>query len=382
MVERLSYNNNKSIGWRVSSGMGFNEIYYLKWDNVILGEIKNEEVIFDYDKNSVPSLVNTIVGDNNYWTKDQYVAFLRERVVSSTRRDIEKILNRLNMIKYDIIEISHKTHAINPKDMFWISSEKETGLTEAINGTFVNIFKHNINIQGSSIYSPDGQNEKAYGINNKSYGIIKKRLSPVITDTESEVAVYNIGKLLGVRVCPAWFVSPHEIFSKFTYDFSKEYLVHARSYFENKSPVGDLYKGLIELFPHMKDDIDRMCLLDFITRQDDRHLSNIGILNTASGTVLYDLYDNGRSLFYEDTEDMVEDSVADIINYSTTFGNIGTYYDVIEEIAKNRKISQLINLNIKECEIMQLLEESRFKGYRLDGSFEWIRKSLKILKEM
>lgn len=359
-----------------------NNIYYLKWDNTLLGEVNNNTVTFNYDMESVPPLVNTIIGNTNYWDTEQYIDFLRERVVSQSRRDIEKILFSLGLVEYSIIEIAHRTHAINPKDLFWITEDRNMSLNEATRGTFINVFKHNINVKGSSIYSPDGQNEKTYGIDRNSYGIIKKRLSPVITDAESEVAVYKLGELLGVRVCPAWFINKNEIFSKFTYDFSNEYLVHARSYFKDRVSSGDLYKELIDIFPSMKDDIDRMCLIDFITRQDDRHLSNIGILNTFNNVKLYDLYDNGRSLFYEDTEDMVEDSIKDIVNYSTTFGNIGTYYDIVEEIASDRNVQDLINLNISENDILDILKESRFSGYRLDGSFEWIRRTLELLRKM
>ena len=75
-----------------------------------------------------------------------------------------------------------------------------------------------------------------------------------------------------------------------------------------------------------------MILLDFIIRQDDRHLSNFAI-KISGAESFYPLYDNGRSLFYEDTEEMVSQAVSDPVMYATTFGYSGTYWDYVCEIA-------------------------------------------------
>lgn len=76
-----------------------------------------------------------------------------------------------------------------------------------------------------------------------------------------------------------------------------------------------------------------MLLLDFITRQDDRHLSNIAIKINPAGEQFYPLYDNGRSLFYEDTEETMESAVQDIPGFSTAFGMSGTYLGHIQDVA-------------------------------------------------
>ena len=59
-----------------------------------------------------------------------------------------------------------------------------------------------------------------------------------------------------------------------------------------------------------------MLLLDFITRQYDRHLSNIAIKVNREGEIFYPLYDNGRSLFYEDTEEMVKAACENVELYA------------------------------------------------------------------
>ena len=63
-----------------------------------------------------------------------------------------------------------------------------------------------------------------------------------------------------------------------------------------------------------------MILLDFITRQDDRHLSNMAIKINNEGESFYPLYDNGRSLFYEDTEEMVKQSICSASSYNYCCG--------------------------------------------------------------
>jgi len=141
------------------------------------------------------------------------------------------------------------------------------------------------------------------------------------------------------------------------------------------------YQNLITVRPQYKDDITRMILLDFITRQDDRHLSNIAIKVSNGKESFYPLYDNGRSLFFEDTEEMVEQAVADPENYATSFGYSGTYWDFTRVIAKERgDLNGLVNLNITESDIITILKEAGFTGYRFEGALAWIIKTINLIK--
>ena len=132
-----------------------------------------------------------------------------------------------------------------------------------------------------------------------------------------------------------------------------------------------------------KTNIIQMMILDFITRQDDRHLSNIAIKMNRYGESFYPLYDNGRSLFYEDTEELVNKACENVELYATSFGYSGTYYDYLKDIVgEGIKLSSLVNLDISEQEIEQILMESNFKGYRLSGAKKWIQKTIEIVKKM
>jgi hypothetical protein len=188
-----------------------------------------------------------------------------------------------------------------------------------------------------------------------------------------------LSQKLGIPCCPAYRVDKDTIFSTFLYDFLNEYIVHFRRLFNNLRSDNE-YQNLIAVRPQYKNDIARMILLDFITRQDARHLSNIAVKISGKNETFYPLYDNGRSLFYEDTEEMVSQAVSDPVNYSTSFGYSGTYYDYITEISQDMGLDNLINLDISKDEIADILKEAGFIGYRFYGALEWIEKTINIIK--
>jgi len=232
---------------------------------------------------------------------------------------------------------------------------------------------------GESVDSPEGYNIKRYGVWQGSYGIYKQRLHPLSGDTESEVAAYLLAKRLGVPCCPAYRTGADTIFSEFTYDFTREYIVHVRRLFDGPRSENE-YRNLISVRPQFKDDIARMILFDAIMRQDDRHLSNIAIKVSGQGESFYPLYDNGRSLFYEDTPEMVQRAVADPILYATTFGSSGTYWDYATEIsAEYGDLDRLITLDITGDEVHAILLEAGFSGYRLEGATAWISAMMGML---
>jgi len=126
-----------------------------------------------------------------------------------------------------------------------------------------------------------------------------------------------------------------------------------------------------------------MILLDFVTRQDDRHLSNMAIKVSGGIESFYALYDNGRSLFYEDIEETVCRAVGDPAGYATSFGHTGTYWDYVREIAHKRKgLTGLIKCDISESAVRAILNEAQFTGYRFDGALEWIIKALELVKSL
>ena len=351
---------------------------YLKWNNDTIGIIDSSNAVkfTAADYNEVVSLYTKGAPS---WTPEQFNEFLSERVVSRDRRDIERILFRCGLSHYDVLQIAEITRGIHPKDLLWIAYNKDEELDAVMTTVFESVFHRKIDLVGDSIDTPEGYNIKRYGVYEGNYGIYKQRINPLVTDVESEVAVYLLAQKLGISCCPATRTDKDTVFSAFLYDFSKEYIVHFRRLFEGMRSDNE-YRNLISVRPQYRDDIVRMILLDFITRQDDRHLSNIAIKMTANGESFYPLYDNGRSLFYEDTEEMVRQAVSDPVKYATTFGYSGTYWDYVKEIVNERyDIKTLVNLDISREEVASILQKSGFNGYRFDGALEWIMKTIEMI---
>jgi len=353
---------------------------FLKWDADVIGSIDSTNTV-NFTQPDYNEVITLYTRSAKSWTPEQFTEFLSERVVSRDRRDIEKILFRCGLSNYDVLRIAEITRGIHPKDLLWVANTENEKLDDIITDVFDSVFHQKIDLTGDSIDTPEGYNIKRYGVYNGEYGIYKQRISPLTTDVESEVAVYLLAQKLGVSCCPAYRIDKDTVFSAFLYDFSKEYIVHFRRLFDGARSDNE-YQNLISVRPQYKDDIARMILLDFITRQDDRHLSNIAIKMSGATESFYPLYDNGRSLFYEDTEEMTMQAIADPARYATSFGYSGTYLDYVREIAEERgRLNGLINLDIRDDEIAVILNEAGFKGYRFDGALEWILRTIQMIRD-
>jgi len=370
----------KPADGRVRSAKPQGAAHYLKWHDAVIATISpDNSVTFSQPKYN--DVVAAYTRGRKAWTPEEFLDFLSERVVSRERRDIERILFRCGMSRYDVMQIAAVTRGIHPKDLLWIAFNKAEKLSEVMTDVFASVFKLKIDLTGDSIDTPEGYNIKRYGVRDGQYGIYKKRISPLAADVESEIAVCLLSQKLKVPCCPAYRADKDTVFSAFLFDFSTEYIIHFRRLFEGARSDNE-YQNLLAVRPQYKDDIERMILLDFITRQDDRHLSNMAIKVTSSGESFYPLYDNGRSLFYEDTEEMVKNAVSDVAAHSTSFGYSGTYYDYVQEIVRDgAQVGELINLDITEAQIRDILIEAGFTGYRYTGALAWITKSLAILRE-
>ncbi|MDR3364793.1 MAG: hypothetical protein LBS91_07620 [Clostridiales Family XIII bacterium] len=353
---------------------------YLKWNNDVIGIVGPDDSV-RFSQPSYNTTVRIYTKGKTEWLADEFAAFLSERIVSRDRRDIERILFRCGLSEYDVMRIAAVTRGMHPKDMIWIADSESERYEEAMSGVFSSVFLKHADLAGGSVESPEGFNVKRYGVYQGRYGIYKNRISPLATDAESEVAVYLLALRMGVLCCPAYRVDADTVFSEFLYDFSQEYIVHFRRLFDGPRSDNE-YRNLIDIRPQYKNDIVRMIVLDFVTRQDDRHLSNIAIKVARDGETFYPLFDNGRSLFYEDREDFVGKAVADPALYATAFGPTGTYYDAMLEIAKDTDIAALVNLGITQEEIRGILIKAGFERYRLDGAATWIAKALSLAQSL
>lgn len=354
--------------------------YFLKWGDETIASIDgNMEVSFflpEYNQ-----VVWEYTHGEGYWDRNEFEEFLRGRIVSADRRDIEHLLFRCGLSRYDVIKLGLMTRAICSRDILWIAKAESEKMSDVMTDVFDSVFNKKADLTGDSIDTPEGQNIKRYGVFNGAYGIYKKRISPIVTDVESELAVYGLAKLMGVECCPVYRVDEDTIFSQFRFDFAREYIVHMRRLFRDERSSNE-YLNLLSVRPQYQKEIVQMIALDFVTRQDDRHLSNIAVKIGREGECFYPLYDNGRSLFYEDTEETVAKAIKDVKAFASCFGPEGTYYDYVKEISDaGIDFSRIMNLNISEAQIKKILQEAGFTGYRLEGGIRWIYSCLEILKK-
>ena len=362
----------------------------LKWGNDTIGRINSDRSV-DFFLPRFNETVSIYTKGRSHWSAGEFADFLSGRIISPQRRDIEKMLYRLGLSSYDVFKVAIKTRAINSSDLLWIALDENERMEDAVTEVFASVFSKGLDLEGDSVDTPEGANIKRYGVYNGQYGIYKRRINPLSKDVESELAVYRLACLLGIPCCPVYRTGEDEIFSQFMYKVPEEHIVHFRRFFETEESglanVGTLMRGaneyhnLISARPQYQAQIIKMIALDHLTRQDDRHLSNIAVKISSKGEEFYPLYDNGRSLFYEDSEETVRKAVADIKGFSTAFGPSGTYYDCIEEIRSlGVDFRKLLDLDIKESSVKDILLSSGFRDYRLDGSLEWIMKAAEHLR--
>ncbi len=353
---------------------------YLKWGDSLIGEIDNRNQVRFTGGNII---CNGIIPNKLFWDDREFREFLSDRIISKNRRDIQFILKRLGMAEYDEIEIAKRTRAFNLNDRFWIAYHPDESYETTFISIFVEFFNNFKYPFGDAISSPGGQNEKNYMYKDGEFGIVKKRLHPYSTDTESEVIVYRLAKLLGVRCCLAKMVDAERVFSRYEYDFVINYMIHARRFLKDIVMNRQDYRELSKYFRSATDDIRRMIILDFITLQDDRHLSNWGILMDDYGNAsMYNLYDNGRSLMYEYTPKMANDILSNPVKYSNSFGLVGTYYDNILDIREETKLVDLVNTNINNKDIVSCFEGLRLDNWKKEASIQYINWALNEIKKL
>ncbi|MEF9925255.1 MAG: hypothetical protein RR757_01845 [Raoultibacter sp.] len=352
---------------------------YLKWEDETVGIVDDSNGVHlikpDYN-----NAVRAIFNGEEFLSPQTWQNFLEDRIVSRQRRDINKILFYFGLSAYDVFALAAQTRAISAKDKLWLATSEDERYAAVAQKQLAHAFGATAFTNNDTSPSPSGVNIKRYGIYQEHFGIIKQRLYPTSGDVESEIAVPLLARAMGIACCPAFRVSAQEVFSEFEYDWRVENIIHFSSIMSGGQRQENEVAGILAQRPQYRRDLFKMLVLDFVTRQDDRHLSNFAVKIGTGTETFYPLYDNGRSLFYEDTPYFVEKAVADPLLYATTFGPVGTYWEHIQDmLAADASLMAEVNLAIAPLSIEAFLKEAGFEGYRLAGAQAWIEKTLALL---
>lgn len=195
--------------------------------------------------------------------------------------------------------------------------------------------------------------QSSIGIARKFYGTYEGKLCIIKfskwsnnKDLINEVKYYKIASILGVRCCKA-FLSKYDdklcCLSFFEYNQSKDMFSSFKKL--NKSD-SEIYESLSK---QEKIEYDKMLLLDYLLLQQDRHKSNIALLNNK----MYPLFDNGECLglgaigyFSENYRVYVKRLPKSYIKQLIDFKKINQVYKMLDKAEL-----ELVNNNIKELNI-------------------------------
>ena len=130
---------------------------------------------------------------------------------------------------------------------------------------------------------------KFYGKYNKRYCVVKFSKQSNNRDIQNEIKYYEIASILGVKCCRVVYSRYDNkdcCISFFEYDKNKDVF---SSFKKLNKPIEQIYKSLSK---DEKIEFDKMMILEYILSQQDRHYSNIALLNDK----MYPLFDNGECL--------------------------------------------------------------------------------------
>lgn len=144
------------------------------------------------------------------------------------------------------------------------------------------------NVLSSNEKSSLGEAKKFFGTYNGRPCVVKMSKSDN-KDILNERSYYEASLLLDVKCCEAivstYYGKPCCV-SIYDYDISKDMF---RSF---KSLGGNFEKVVNELSTADRVELDKMLIFDFIFSQQDRHMSNIALVNNN----IYSMFDNGECL--------------------------------------------------------------------------------------
>ncbi len=369
--------------------------------NTTLNGIENIYDIYNIDyaplsiSNANKTLEANLLKQINDWFK--------ERGIPSWRKDLEKLLEKLNVSSPE--ELLNKSYALSLSDQYWLKEENSNVKWQDIN-FFTNDFEYEAYLEASLdsssnlttskdkaiLRSPnnttDGMLQKGWIIENGKRILVKGTYTSSREEPFNEWLASQISKRLGFNYCNyfvRWtdktkFISKCENFVS-----ADEEIISAYDVFKSEKKPNNIndYEFYIQTLekhnvPNARKNVEDMFILDYLMLNTDRHLKNFGVIrnvNTLEWVRTTPIFDTGQS--------MECDKYLDEINFSYGTGKFFTntnknYEDILKVIGKD-----IVNIDIKRLDVLCDEYQSLLEKYKdkLDMSDKRIEKLVNGLQE-
>ena len=369
--------------------------------NTTLNGIENIYDIYNIDyaplsiSNANKTLEANLLKQINDWFK--------ERGIPSWRKDLEKLLEKLNVSSPE--ELLNKSYALSLSDQYWLKEENSNVKWQDIN-FFTNDFEYEAYLEASLdsssnlttskdkaiLRSPnnttDGMLQKGWIIENGKRILVKGTYTSSREEPFNEWLASQISKRLGFNYCNyfvRWtdktkFISKCENFVS-----ADEEIISAYDVFKSEKKPNNIndYEFYIQTLekhnvPNARKNVEDMFILDYLMLNTDRHLKNFGVIrnvNTLEWVRTTPIFDTGQS--------MECDKYLDEINFSYGTGKFFTntnknYEDILKVIGKD-----IVNIDIKRLDVLCDEYQSLLEKYKdkLDMSDKRIEKLVSGLQE-
>lgn len=280
-----------------------------------------EKVYETYNINYAPLSVYNATQNKASNLATEINAWFRNRGIPSWRKDIESLLESLNVLTTE--ELLNKAYALSLSDQYWIKEEESKVEWKDIN-FFQNDFKYKGYLQASlsstsgerinppELMSPnnttDGMLQKGWIIENGVRVLVKGIYQTSREEPINEWLASEICKRLGFYHCEYTIdIINNKLVSKCN-DFIDENneIITAYDVFksEKKSNSINDYEHYIQILEkhniqNARENVKKMFILDYLIMNIDRHMKNFGIIrnvNTLEWVSTAPIFDNGESM--------------------------------------------------------------------------------------
>lgn len=250
--------------------------------------------------------------------------WFKGRGIPSWRKDLEKLLNKLNVSSPD--ELLNKYYALSLSDQYWLKEENSNVEWKDIN-FFTNNFEYEAYLEASLVSSSsmkkvdnetilrspnnttDGMLQKGWIIEDGKRVLVKGTYTQNKEEPINEWLASNISKRLGFDYCEykvEWSDKTGLISKCDNFINENEEIVSAYDIFryEIKPDCLNDYEFYVQILekhnvPNARKNVADMFVVDYLMKNTDRHMKNFGIIRnveTLDWVRTTPIFDTGQSM--------------------------------------------------------------------------------------